>query len=63
LLEYKKVESLTNIEISKEADFALIDQIEGEQLKAMVDCVLESKPDLVIMERSSQVRHFIFAGC
>jgi T-complex protein 1 subunit gamma len=50
-LEYKKGESQTNIEISKEADFARINQIEEEQVKAMVDRILEFSPDLVITEK------------
>ena len=50
-LEYKKGESQTNIEISKEADFARINQIEEEQVKAMVDRILEFKPDIVITEK------------
>lgn len=50
-LEYKKGESQTNIEISKEADYARINQIEEEQVKAMVDRVMEFKPDLVITEK------------
>jgi T-complex protein 1 subunit gamma len=50
-LEYKKGESQTNIEISKEADFARINQIEEEQVKAMVDRILELNPDLVITEK------------
>jgi T-complex protein 1 subunit gamma len=50
-LEYKKGESQTNIEISKEADFARINQIEEEQVKAMVDRILEFKPDLIITEK------------
>ena len=50
-LEYKKGESQTNIEISKEADFARINEIEEEQVKAMVDRILEFNPDLVITEK------------
>lgn len=50
-LEYKKGESQTNIEISKEADYSRINQIEEEQVKAMVDRILEFKPDLVITEK------------
>jgi chaperonin GroEL (HSP60 family) len=50
-LEYKKGESQTNIEISKDTDFARINQIEEEQVKAMVDAILELKPDLVITEK------------
>lgn len=50
-LEYKKGESQTNIEISKEADWARIQELEEEQVKAMVDKLLEFKPDLVITEK------------
>ncbi|KAI9511407.1 T-complex protein 1 [Russula earlei] len=60
-LEYKKGESQTNIEISKEADFARINQIEEEQVKAMVDRVLEFRPDLVITEKgiSDYAQYFL----
>ena len=50
-LEYKKGESQTNIEISKEMDFARIQQIEEQQVKSMVDAIIEFKPDLVITEK------------
>ncbi len=50
-LEYKKGESQTNIEISKEADWARIQEIEEEQVKGMVDKILEFKPDLVVTEK------------
>ncbi|KAF8498503.1 T-complex protein 1 [Russula emetica] len=61
-LEYKKGESQTNIEISKEADFARINQIEEEQVKGMVDRILEFKPDLVITEKGiSDYAQYFFA--
>ncbi|KAH8991669.1 T-complex protein 1 [Lactarius akahatsu] len=61
-LEYKKGESQTNIEISKEADFARINQIEEEQIKAMVDRILEFKPDLVVTEKGiSDYAQYFFA--
>ena len=50
-LEYKKGESQTNIEISQEADWARIQEIEEEQVRAMVEKILEVKPDLVITEK------------
>jgi T-complex protein 1 subunit gamma len=50
-LEYKKGESQTNIEISKEEDWNRILQIEEEQVKAMCDAIIELKPDLVITEK------------
>jgi len=61
-LEYKKGESQTNIEISKEADWARIQELEEEQVKAMVDRILEFKPDLVITEKgvSDYAQHFLY---
>lgn len=50
-LEYKKGESQTNIEISKEADWSKIQEAEEAQVKAMVDKILEFKPDLVFTEK------------
>jgi T-complex protein 1 subunit gamma len=50
-LEYKKGESQTNIEITKETDWNKILQIEEEQVKALCDKILEFKPDLVITEK------------
>lgn len=50
-LEYKKGESQTNIEVSKEDDWNKILQIEEEQVKHMCDAILALKPDLVITEK------------
>lgn len=50
-LEYKKGESQTNIEITKETDWNRILQIEEEQVKAMCDKIIELKPDLVFTEK------------
>ena len=50
-LEYKKGESQTNIEISKEDDWNKILQIEEEQVKHMCDAILALKPDLVFTEK------------
>ena len=50
-LEYKKGESQTNIEISKEEDWNRILEIEEEQVKEMCDAILALKPDLVITEK------------
>jgi T-complex protein 1 subunit gamma len=50
-LEYKKGESQTNIEISKEEDWARILEIEEEQIKKMCERLIEFKPDLVITEK------------
>ena len=50
-LEYKKGESQTNIEITKEEDWKRILQIEEEQVKAMCDSILAVNPTLVITEK------------
>lgn len=50
-LEYKKGESQTNVELSKEDDWNRILQIEEEQVKAMCDAVINLKPDVVITEK------------
>ncbi|KAI8647117.1 T-complex protein 1 subunit gamma [Parasitella parasitica] len=59
-LEYKKGESQTNIEISKEADWNRILQIEEEQVKAMCDKIISLKPDLVFTEKgvSDLAQHY-----
>ncbi|KAK7115700.1 T-complex protein 1 subunit gamma-like [Littorina saxatilis] len=60
-LEYKKGESATNIEITKEEDFAKILQAEEEFVKKMCDEVIALKPDLVITEKgvSDLAQHFL----
>jgi T-complex protein 1 subunit gamma len=50
-LEYKKGESQTNMEFSKEGDWQRAQDIEEEQVKAIVNRILEFKPDLVITEK------------
>jgi T-complex protein 1 subunit gamma len=50
-LEYKKGESQTNIEVSKEEDWNRILQIEEEQVKSMCEHILALNPDLVITEK------------
>ncbi|KAF3014469.1 hypothetical protein G7054_g1519 [Neopestalotiopsis clavispora] len=59
-LEYKKGESQTNIEITKEEDWNRILQIEEEQVKAMCDSIIALKPDLVITEKgvSDLAQHY-----
>lgn len=60
-LEYKKGESQTNIEITKEEDWNRVLQIEEEQVKAMCDAIIAVKPDLVITEKgvSDLAQHFL----
>lgn len=61
-LEYKKGESQTNIEITKDTDWSRIQEIEEEQVKAMVNKIIEFKPDLVITEKgiSDYAQHFLY---
>ncbi|KAJ2794147.1 T-complex protein 1 subunit gamma, partial [Coemansia helicoidea] len=60
-LEYKKGESQTNIEVTKESDWARILEIEEEQVKYMCDKIAALKPDLVITEKgvSDLAQHFM----
>ncbi|CAE6427597.1 unnamed protein product [Rhizoctonia solani] len=60
-MEYKKGESQTNIEISKEEDWARILEIEEEQIKKMCEKLIEFKPDLVITEKgvSDLAQHYL----
>ncbi|KAM0788625.1 T-complex protein 1 subunit gamma [Microbotryomycetes sp. NB124-2] len=60
-LEYKKGESQTNIEISNEADWNRILEIEEEQIKQMCDKIVEFKPDLVFTEKgiSDLAQHYL----
>ncbi|TKA58279.1 T-complex protein 1 subunit gamma [Rhodotorula sp. CCFEE 5036] len=60
-LEYKKGESQTNIEVSKEEDWNRILEIEEEQIKQMCDRIVEFKPDLVFTEKgiSDLAQHYL----
>ncbi|KAJ2352977.1 T-complex protein 1 subunit gamma [Coemansia erecta] len=60
-LEYKKGESQTNIEITREEDWARILEIEEEQIKIMCEKISALKPDLVITEKgvSDLAQHFL----
>ncbi|EGW31137.1 uncharacterized protein SPAPADRAFT_63054 [Spathaspora passalidarum NRRL Y-27907] len=63
-LEYKKGESQTNIEITKEEDWNRILQIEEEQVRLLCEQILEFKPDLVITEKgvSDLAQHYLLKG-
>jgi T-complex protein 1 subunit gamma len=60
-LEYKKGESQTNIEISKEEDWNRVLEIEEEQVKAMCDAIIALKPDVVVTEKgvSDLAQHYL----
>ncbi|AGO11991.1 AaceriAGR314Wp [[Ashbya] aceris (nom. inval.)] len=63
-LEYKKGESQTNIEITKEEDWNRILQIEEEQIQWMCEQILAVKPTVVITEKgvSDLAQHFLLKG-
>ena len=60
-LEYKKGESMTNIEFTQESDFKRALEMEEEEVKRMCDEILKLKPDVVITEKgvSDTAQHFL----
>jgi len=60
-LEYKKGESQTNVEISKEADWEKLLMQEEEEVKKMCEDITRIKPDVVITEKgvSDLAQHFL----
>jgi T-complex protein 1 subunit gamma len=60
-LEYKKGESQTSLEFSKETDFARVLQLEEEYIKSICDDIIKFKPDLVITEKgiSDLAQHYL----
>lgn len=59
-LEYKKGESMTNMELTKEEDFKKALQMEEDEVKKVCEAVLALKPDVVITEKgvSDLAQHF-----
>ncbi len=60
-LEYKKGESQTDIEITKQEDFTRLLQIEEEHVQEMCADIIKLKPDLVITEKgvSDLAQHYL----
>ena len=50
-LEYKKGENQMNMEFSKESDCARVQDIEDQQVKVLVNKILEFKLDLIITKK------------
>merc|ERR1719285_1358997 len=50
-MEYKKGESMTNMELSKETDFSRVLELEEEAIKAMCDEIIKLKPDITALRR------------
>lgn len=59
-LEYKKGESQTNVEVTDEAHWSRLLQIEEEQVKELCDHIIRLKPDLVFTEKgvSDLAQHY-----
>lgn len=60
-LEYKKGESMTNMEFTKEDDFKKALQMEETEVMRMCEHILKMKPDIVITEKgvSDIAQHFL----
>ncbi|KAJ3185590.1 T-complex protein 1 subunit gamma [Geranomyces variabilis] len=60
-LEYKKGESQTNVEVTDEAHWSRLLEIEEEQIKELCDHIIRLKPDLVFTEKgvSDLAQHFL----
>lgn len=60
-LEYKKGESVTNIEISQEQDFSKILKLEEQYIEKICGEIIAVNPDLVITEKgvSDLAQHFL----
>merc|ERR1712110_992425 len=60
-LEYKKGESQTNVEVSKEDDWEKLLQQEEEEMKKVCEDIIKVKPDVVITEKgvSDLAQHFL----
>jgi len=60
-LEYKKAESQTNVEITKEEDFIRLLELEEEHIKNLCNDIIKLKPDVVCVEKgvSDLASHFL----
>jgi len=60
-LEYKKGESMTNIEFTKEDDFKKALQAEETEVMRMCEHIIKVKPDIVVTEKgiSDIAQHFL----
>jgi len=60
-LEYKKGESQTSLEFTKETDFSRVLELEEEYIKSICEDIIKFKPDLLITEKgiSDLAQHFL----
>lgn len=63
-VEYKKGESMTNLEMSSEADFKKALEAEELEVKKMCEDILKMNPDVVITEKglSDYAQHILMKG-
>lgn len=63
-LEYKKGESMTNIEFSHEGDFSAALEQERKEIKYLCDLILAWKPDVLVTEKgvSDLAAHYLQKG-
>ena len=63
-LEYKKGESMTNMELTKEEDFKKALMMEEEEVKRTCEFILKLKPDVVLTEKgiSDLAQHYLLKG-
>jgi len=63
-LEYKKGESMTNVEFSQESDFSGALEQERKEIKYLCDIILKLKPDIVVTEKgvSDLSAHYLQKG-
>jgi len=63
-LEYKKGESMLNVEMTNENDFNSILEQERKEVKALCDNILSMKPDVVVTEKgvSELAAHYLLKG-
>lgn len=63
-LEYKKGESMTNVEFEKDTDFASALEQERKEIKYLCDIILSHKPDIIICEKgvSDLAAHYLQKG-
>jgi len=60
-LEYKKGESQTSLEFTKETDFSRVLELEEEYIKSICEDIIKFKPDLIITEKgiSDLAQHYL----
>jgi T-complex protein 1 subunit gamma len=63
-LEYKKGESMTNVDMDKETDFAKALEQERLEIRIVCETILKWKPDIVVSEKgvSDLAAHFLQKG-